>query len=251
MKHMKKILSFALVLVMVLSCMPIQALAAENEETAYVAINKSTGKGYESLLVAMSECRKGETVALQKDASEGYVMVPANGTLDLNGCTLEAEYMSCFGDLIDSSEDNSGLLKVSSTRFLIQKNNAQLPVKDGDGYRFVDVLGFNQKVKEDPKYIFQSLFEEDAHALLLAGQDVTGVTVMIRVSWTQSQGTRTQDFVFNDAMVKGFIDSYGEKEEGKYGQQFALTLLGNTSITNLTFTAVVRSDTGVEFTSAN
>jgi len=220
-------------------------------ENEFVAQNTTTKKLYGNVMDALMEAKAGESVILIQDVEETLVSVLADVTLDLNGNTLTASYMTCFGDIIDSSEDNSGLLKVSSTRFLIQKNNAQLPVKDGDGYRFVDVLGFNQKVKEGPKYIFQSLFEEDAHALLLAGQDITGVTVMIRVSWTQSQGTRTQDFVFNDAMVKGFIDSYGEKEEGKYGQQFALTLLGNTSITNLTFTAVVRSDTGVEFTSAN
>ena len=248
MKHMKRILSFALVLVMVLSCMPIQALAAENAETAYVAINQTTGKGYESLLVAMSECRKGETVALQKDASEMQVLVPADGILDLNGCTLEAEYMSCFGDLIDSSEDNSGLLKVNEDYFLVRGDNKQLPIKDGTGFRFVEITKINTKMLTPTKFVFQPLFEAAALDLIAKGGDVTGLTVQVLVSWKQNDGYRTQKFVYNDDLLTQFLGSYNAAT-GKYGKMFTLTLNNVDGIEELSFAAVLASSTKVTISS--
>jgi hypothetical protein len=89
------------------------------------------------------------------------------------------------------------------------------------------------------------------HALLKKGVDVTGVTIVVRVSWRQAEGVRSQNFVYNDEQVLGFIESYGAAAAGKYGQQFWLTLTGVENIEDLTFTAVVKSDTGVEFTSTN
>ena len=249
MKHTKRILSFALVLVMVLSCMPIQALATENTETAYVAINQTTGKGYDSLLVAMSECRKGETVALQKDASEMQVLVPADGILDLNGCTLEAEYMSCFGDLIDSSDDNSGLLKVNEDKFLIRGDNKQLPIKDGTGFRFVEITKINTKMLTPTKFVFQPLFEAAALDLIAKGGDVTGLTVQVLVGWKQNDGYRTQKFVYNDDLLTQFLGSYNAAT-GKYGKMFTLTLNNVDGIEELSFAAVLASSTKVTISSA-
>ena len=217
----------------------------------FVARNTATGKLYNTVAKAILAARAGETVALIRDAEEKITSVLTGVTLDLNGYTLTTDYVTCFGDIIDSSNGNAGLLKVDSARILIQKSNEQLPVKNGAGYRFVDVLKFNQKMKEETKFVFQPLFEEDAHALLLAGKEATGVSVMVRVSWTQTQGTRTQDFAYNDSFVQDFINSYNAKEAGKYGQQLTLTLNSASSIEDLTFTAVVSSDLGVQFTSAD
>ena len=216
----------------------------------FVAQNTVTKKLYNDVQTAILEAQEGDTIILLQDVEETAVYVLAGVTLDLNGRTLTTGYMACFGDIIDNSEDNAGLLKVDSSCILIQKHNAQLPVKDGEGYRFVDILKFNTKMEEETKFVFQPLFEEDAHALLLTGQEATGVSVMVRVSWTQTQGTRNQDFAYNDSFVKDFINSYNAKEAGKYGKQLTLTLNGANSIENLTFTVVVRSNTGVEFTSA-
>ena len=216
----------------------------------FVACNTTTNKVYDGITEAILEAREGETVALLRDVEERITSVLENVKLDLNGHTLTTAYVTCFGDIIDSSENNAGLLKVEDSKILIQEQNEQLPVKDGEGYRFVEVLKFNQKVKEGPKYVFQPLFEEDAHALLKAGKDATGVSVMVRVSWTQSQGTRTQYFVFNDSQLQAFLDSYNA-ETGKYSRQFALTLKGASSITDLTFTAVASSGVGVQFTPAD
>ena len=220
-------------------------------QNSFVARNTATGKLYDTVAKAILAAQAGETVALIRDVEEEMASVLTDVTLDLNGHTLTAEYVTCFGDIIDSSIGNTGLLKVSRSRILIQKGNAQLPVKDGEGYRFVEVLNFNKKMKEETKFVFQPLFEEGAHALLLTGKEATGVSVMVRVSWTQTQGTRTQDFEYNDSYVQDFINSFNTKEEGKYGQQLTLTLNGASSIDNLTFTAVVISDLGVQFTSAD
>ena len=171
---------------------------AYNFRNEFVARNTATEKLYETVAEAVLSAREGETVALIRNVEEAMTYVLEDVTLDLNGYTLTTNYVTCFGDIIDSSEDNSGLLKVSSSRFLVQQSNAQLPVNSSEGYRFVEILKFNEKVKDGPKYVFQPLFEEDALALLKAGKDVTGVSVMVRVSWTQEQGTRTQNFEYND-----------------------------------------------------
>ena len=213
----------------------------------FVAQNTTTEKMYDSVAVAMMEAKAGETVILIRDAEEYMVTVLPGSALDLNGHTLAATYVTSYGDIIDSSEDNSGLLKPGN--ILIQQKNAQLPVKTSEGYRFVEILNFNQKIKDGGlKFVFQPLFEEDAHALLQAGQDTTGVSVMVRVSWTHTQGPRSQDFVYNDSMVQGFLNNYNAAT-GEYSKVLSLTLAGTTSVTDLSFSVVVSSNTGVEFTS--
>jgi len=83
--------------------------------------------------------------------------------------------------------------------------------------------------------------------LLLKGQDTTKVTIKVRVSWTQSQGQRYQNFVYTDEQVAKVINSYNS-ETGKYGQMYTLTLMNGDEFANLAYTAVVASACGVECT---
>ncbi len=212
-----------------------------------VAMNKRTGEVYETVTEACMDANTGDFIVLLKDADEDIITITAGLFLDLDGHKLTTRYCSCFGNIVDYSEDNTGTLVVPETGFLIQKTNKQLPVKDGTGYRFVDILKFNEALQnEGSKYVFQPLFESAAHELLLAGKDVTGVTINVHVSWKQDQGTRTQNFVYSDDLATGFIESY-KPATGNYGKMFTLTLIGTENVTDLTFEAVVVSDTGVEF----
>ncbi|MBE6958987.1 MAG: hypothetical protein E7447_07560, partial [Ruminococcaceae bacterium] len=114
MKTIKRFLSLALALVLMLSCIPATVLAAdsatpdrtvsstENKSTD-VAKNSATGKTYATVSAAMMDCAAGQTVILMKDSAEQMVAVFADATLDLNGHTLAAGYVTCFGDIIDSS----------------------------------------------------------------------------------------------------------------------------------------------------
>ena len=156
--------------------------------------------------------------------------------------------MSCFGDLIDSSDDNSGLLKVNEDYFLVRGDNKQLPIKDGTGFRFVEITKINTKMLTPTKFVFQPLFEAAALDLIAKGGDVTGLTVQVLVSWKQNDGYRTQKFVYNDDLLTQFLGSYNAAT-GKYGKMFTLTLNNVDGIEELSFAAVLASSTKVTISS--
>ncbi len=214
-----------------------------------VAQNTTTGKIYSTILDAGMEAASGDTVILLKDHTEENVLVPVNVDLDLNGYTLTATYASSFGNIIDSSEDNSGVLEVAATKFLIQNNNKQLTVKTDKGYQFVEVIGFNTAWMNETTFVFQPLFEEDAHALLKNGVAVTGVSIQVEVTWLPAAGSEDLDsrtFKYGDTLVTQYINSY-KAATGKYGRMFTLTLVNPENYVDLACTVKVVSDTGVAY----
>ena len=215
----------------------------KNESVAY---NSVTNKIYADINKATMECGENETVLLLKDVSTAAVTVLENTTLDLNGKSLTATYVSCFGNLIDSSADNSGKLIVSKSRFMLREDNAQLPVRDGDGYRFVEVQRISTAMAAADKFAFQPRIEPSMLELLKQGQDATGVTVQVLVRWKQGNGYRTQHFVFTDSYVQEYLNSYKAGTD-KYSKMFTLTLSGADAFEELTFTAQIVSENGVIF----
>ena len=214
-----------------------------------VAVNVNDKVYYDDVAEGLLEADADETVKLLRNVEipKAHVMVPADVNFDLNGYKLTAGYFSSFGNTIDNSGDNSGVLTVPVKRIFMQSRNGQLPVKNTEGYKFYELSKFNTLIKEEgTKFVFQPLVETASHEILLLGNAVTGVTVNVDVSWEQANGMRSQEFLFNDALVTGFIKSYNSGT-GKYGKQFALTLKGTDSIEKLTYKAIVKSDTGVEF----
>lgn len=263
---MKRFLSTALVLAM-LSTNSLTALATESVDstqketqaastvsseeanTSAATKNERTGETYESVTDALFTASEGDTVTLLKDEEVSLLSVIDDVTLDLNGHTLKASYVTCFGNIVDQSEDNTGLLQVESKRFLIQEKNEQLPIKTGGGYKFFEVSKFNKAWQKDlSRYSFQTCVEPSALELIMQGTEVTGVTVNVRVSWTQGDGLRTQDFTYTDEMANKFFGSY-DSETSKFGQMFTLVLNGTSAFEELTFSAVMVSDTGVEIAS--
>jgi len=261
--NFKRFLSTALVLAM-LSTNSLTAFASENvdstqadsqteaavstveTEAASVAKNETTGTMYNDVTKALLEASKDDTVTLLTDASTMIATVTENVTLDLNGHTLDATYVPCYGNIVDNSEDNTGFLKVDKSRFLIQEGNAQLPAKSGEGYKFFEVEKIKTAyVEESSKYAFQPFIESSVHELVKKGADATGVTVNVRVAWKQGDGERSQDFVFTDDMVNTFLNSYKSATD-KYGKMFSLTLKGADKFENLTFNALVATEKGVE-----
>lgn len=240
---MKRALSLLLAMVMVLGC----GVAASAEEVSAVAENAATGQQYDDLDLALREAGAGETVRLTADVQTEVVLVREDVELDLNGCTLTADYAASFGDITDRI--GGGLLRVDRERILLQPDNAQLPVRDGDGCRFFDVTKFNKAWQPEKfQFAFQPFLDEDCHKLLTADPEAAGITVNVRISWRQSTGLRSQFFVFNSDMVTDYLNSYSQTT-GKYGSMFTLTLTGADGLEDLTFQAVVSSDCGVEFVS--
>ena len=235
---LRRLVCLMLALVTVLGC----AGFAQAEETA--AVNQTTGNSYGDLDAALEEALPGDTVALQSDATASILSVFEGVTLDLNGHQLTADYVNCFGAIVDSG---AGLLAVASNRFMVQQDNPQLPIRTEDGYRFCDVTKFNVAYREaEGKYLFQPIISANGHPWLKTGFATSGVQIRVRVSWKQNEGSRSQVFSYNDGMFAQYLDSYKPSSD-KFSKMFTLTLLGAESFTDLTFQAVVVSDTGVEF----
>lgn len=214
-----------------------------------VAQNTTTGKIYSTIVDAGMEAKSGETIILLKDHTEENVMVPVSVDFDLNGYILTADYVSSFGNIIDGSEDNAGVIVVSDSKFLIQTNNKQLTIKTDKGYQFVEVLGFNTAWLNETTFVFQPLFEADAHELLANGVAVTGVSIQVEVTWKPSEGSEDLDsrtFKYGDNFVTQYINSYKEAT-GKYGKMFTLTLVNPENYVDLACTVKVVSNTGVAY----
>ena len=213
----------------------------------FVAVNVEKDAYYGDVSDALEAAGSNETVQLLKDAEDNIVCVLEETNLDLNGFKLKADYVACFGDIVDNSGENSGLLDVDSNCLLIQEKNAQLPVKTAAGYLFADVVKFNEAYLEaQSKYAFQPIVENAALSALLAGKADSGVTVEVEISWKNGDGTRSQNFEFNDELVQNFLESYNTTTN-KYGSMFSLVLIGAENLTDLEFRAIIRSETGVAF----
>ena len=243
----KRAFSLLLGFVLVLSLVPATAFATQTdtEIQASAAVNASTGAVYAAVSEACDEAEAGQTVRLNCDYTEDTVVVDEGVTLDLAGHTLEVDYMVCYGAIIDSSEGTNGLLTVPSNHLILENTNPQLPVKVGEGYHFVEIIGYNTAMVNENKYAFQPLFEADAHQYLAAGTVATGVTIQVDVSWLQGGQEPHAKFAYSDDLLTGYINSY-KPATGKYGKMFTLTKQSTGYYRNLGFEAAVVSDTQVQ-----
>ena len=214
----------------------------------FVAKNVETGKIYSDVSKALETAEDGQTVILLKETSDEIVTVLEDTTFDLNGFKLTAEYVACFGDIIDSSEMNDGRLVVDAGHFLTQDKNAQLPVKTADGYMFAEILGYNEgypTIANGIKYAFQPLVEAAALDAMKAAD--SGIAVEVLISW--KEGTRRQNFVFDQDRLLGYLDSYNSAT-GKFSKMFSLTITGAEDM-DIQFQSVLCSNTGVTCASAD
>ena len=235
----------------------------ENESESYVigetytytnpivAKNTATNKTYATIADAMLDCAEGQTVVLLKDTTETIVSIFDSMTLDLNGHTLVASYVSGFGDIIDSSVDNAGVLTVPANRIMIREDNTQVPIREGNGYRFAEIYKFEAAYREDlGKFGLRPYVEADMLELLKQGSEATGVTIQVKITWKQDAGYRTQNFVYSDEQLRIFLNSYNAATQS-YGKLFTLTVKGAENYDELSFTAMVVSETKVAFTPDN
>ena len=218
---------------------------------SFVAYNVQTNKYYTKLADALAEATEGQTVRLIKNTTEMMAPVLDGVTLDLNGYELTASYVFVTGDVVDDSASNSG--KLIAGHLMLQKTNRQLPVKDASGaVKFYEVVKVQDAIAKQTEtsitYAFQTKFETAAHEALLAGMNTTGVKILVRATWTRSDGTTgLQEFVYNDNWVETFINSYSN---GKYGKMFTLELNNYKNYENFQYQVYVVSEYAPEFTIA-
>ena len=227
----------------------ILSIGEDNDASVVVAINSSTNKAYSKIQTALNEASEGEIVSLNSNAEETIISVPKNVTLDLNSYTLNVSNITSLGNVIDSSEANTGIV-IPTKGILLQKNNAQLPIKDGDGYRFFEVIKFNELVKEGRKYVFLPDIEPLGHDLIKNGSLLSGVTLGVYTTYTTADGHYATTFrQFKDELVYTLYNSY-DSSTNKYKGVLNLTMENVDSYPDFIFYTVLKSGTGVELTSA-
>ena len=107
-------------------------------------------------------------------------------------------------------------------------------------------------VENASNYLFSPVFNADTHAALAAGAETSATKIIVRVTWTDTTYKATQDFIYVDKFVADVINSYGKTVANEYDLAFAAYLerTPDVDVTDLTVSAVVVSDTGVEIASA-
>ena len=222
-----------------------------------VAQNVQTGEAYATVEKALEEAVSGQTVQLMADTEEVYVIIDNDVTLDLNGYKLTARGVVAFegSSIVDSSDANTGLLKIAKNKLVLDVDNDHLPIwnEDEDGYQFAAVSKINRKLYDmdangKVKYAFMPLIDEDILDLLKKGGEESGVSVAVRISWmsVDNEGyevAHAQDFVFSDEKVKAFMESYNNSS---FDKMFTLTVGGLEGIGKVTFCAVIKTASGVE-----
>ena len=192
----KRILSFTLALVMLLS-MGTVAFANEWESDIDVVSVANVGDNTYATLEDAFNAANGEAVALSGDLKVADLVIPANAILDLNGYTLTAESF-------DSSAPGAqiigeGLLTVNGA-CEFNENNPQLPIETEAGYQFFAVavksVAVTGKNSSSPKYWFQVKFEnfESVYELIKAGSAMD-IKVHLNIDGKEAVAVANAEFV--------------------------------------------------------
>lgn len=215
---------------------------------------------FQTALTAINDARQGK-LSLAKDVSgETAVNVLPGVTLDLNGYTLETEFITVYNGayLIDSSAGSTGLLKCAKGNAVVMTNVTMDngAVSDGNnllvwdenrrGYILTD-YSFSgtalDPVTEDgvSKLNYKFSLYTEAHARALFGSPDNDLSVIVRITWTKtdSNGNVTnysEDVCFSDALVGAVVEANG-------GSSLSVMVSGGSSYENLAFQSIVLSGT--------
>ena len=223
------------------------------EINAVFAVNTATGTEYTILDDALKAAQPGQTVALLDDCAGAYVVVYPGVTLDLKGFTLTAEYLVAFSGAHVIDTQGTGRLAAAMGNVVLDEGNGMVPVYDGEVYIFTKA-GFQIKqAAYDGDGVKLSAVacpvNMDAVELLKNGAADNDLTVEIILSWDTADGTGSQEFVFNDAVVSAVYSS-NQGTWSKYGQMFSMTVTGIGNIENLRARVALISGTDVQYISS-
>jgi len=175
------------------------------------AVAEVNGVAYATLDDAIVAAKNGGTVVLLKNYDEEVVVVRGGVTIDLNGHTLKADYISAFNDnnIVDNSADKSGLLVVDKDSIALPKDNAQMPVyssTDG-GYKFatMNMTQIQKNGMDDTSMDFWFLpsFGSAFKDIIASGAASSDIEILVRVNWPKDDGTvGNLEFVYNDNHIE-------------------------------------------------
>ena len=182
---------------------------------------------YTTLEAALKAAKAGQTVQLIANAECEEVEIRNKVTLDLAGKTLNADYVSYFGgDMIDSSSDNSGLLKPLNENDIMFNQNTkatnkitQIPVfdKTKGGYVLTGILLKSNPVGGSlkqagtlqayyyPKQSDTVVGWTDAQKTLFGEENGNPVTATFRLTYLYKGSDEEQVIEFN--FVNRFMNS--------------------------------------------
>ena len=217
------------------------------------------GVGYESFADALMAAQPGDVLKLLEDVVvEDYLVIPNGVSLDLGDHSLTAQYLFASKDSQVYGNADSGKLMVEKGNLALgQKGYSPaegqylLPVWDEaqNGYIFclfiVDTdaaKGRGLKIDEAAGTLYFQFKHRATSAintrLFADGATDNEMSVIIRLSWTNDQGTAYQDFVYNDAQVG--------KVTGNFDYTFTLTGYSalNINLSTLQVQAMVVTNSG-------
>ncbi len=157
----------------------------------------------------------GGTVALVADTTAEDLILMPDVTIDLNGCTLTVNSVLAFGSgsIMDTSEDVSGLLKITEEDGnMLSDSNCQLPVYDSanGGYRFFAMDVEICAVTGGNKYWFKVKPESFASLYALI-QDGSEVQIKAKMFWN---GQIKDSYAVADmAFTKAWADGYAANKD--------------------------------------
>lgn len=213
---------------------------------------------YASLDEALKAAKDGETVKLLKDAELEEVVIRSGRTLDLNGHTLKADYVTYFGgNLVDNSAAHTGLLKVlSADEILFTKNKkidamTQIPIYslEKQGYVFEEIVLRVAPVTNKTPGALQAVYRprqkdgtsdlSDAQKAMFGSANGHPVTATFRLVYKYKNSNEVQTFEFD--FVDTYMDIYLNQNLYMY---VTVTGLDIENIETITVTPVLKSAGG-------
>lgn len=213
---------------------------------------------YTSLDEALKAAKDRETVKLLKDAELEEVVIRSGRTLDLNGHTLKADYVTYFGgNLVDNSAAHTGLLKVlSADEILFTKNKkinamTQIPIYslEKQGYVFEEIVLRVAPVTNKTPGALQAVYRprqkdgktdlSDAQKAMFGSANGHPVTATFRLVYKYKNSNEVQTFEFD--FVDTYMDIYLSQNLYMY---VTVTGLDIANIETITVTPVLKSAGG-------
>ena len=213
---------------------------------------------YASLDEALKAAKDRETVKLLKDAELEEVVIRSGRTLDLNGHTLKADYVTYFGgNLVDNSAAHTGLLKVlSADEILFTKNKkidamTQIPIYslEKQGYVFEEIVLRVAPVTNKTPGALQAVYRprqkdgtsdlSDAQKAMFGRANGHPVTATFRLVYKYKNSNEVQTFEFD--FVDTYMDIYLSQNLYMY---VTVTGLDIANIETITVTPVLKSAGG-------
>lgn len=178
------------------------------------------------------------------DGTGENLILKSGMTLDLNGKTLTVDSLSALGGAKVKDTVGGGKVVVAEGNLALQADNGYLPIKVDGGYAFSDVEKFNHEFRDAATGTLMyaarpSLGAADNAAYLADGAANNGLSILVRLTWTNSSGTTTtMDVPCSEDDIKTVYAADST-------DAFVLTVTGVDGVNNLEVATVVCSDTGV------